>query len=70
MEIWQRLDNLKISWDFVVLGRVIRNNEGVFVDAPSVSDRCVVVIWLTLITSKPRFTRLSDMSSAGVLGGR
>jgi hypothetical protein len=25
MEMWQRLDNLNRSWDFVVLSRVTRN---------------------------------------------
>jgi hypothetical protein len=25
MQMWQRLDSLKISWDFWVLGRVTRN---------------------------------------------
>jgi hypothetical protein len=45
MEMWQRLDNLKISWDFPVLDRVTRNNGTVFVDVPSVGDRRVVVIF-------------------------
>jgi hypothetical protein len=65
-----RLDNLKISWDFAVLGRVIRNNGRVFFYAPSVGDRRVVVICLTLMISKPRFTSSSEMSSTGVLVGR
>jgi hypothetical protein len=70
MEMWQRLDNLKISWDFAILGRVIRNNGRVFVDAPSVGNRRIAVICLTLITSKPWVTRLLEMSSGGILGGR
>jgi hypothetical protein len=70
MEMWQRLDNLKISWDFADLGRVMRNNGRVFVDAPSVGDRRTVFICLTLMTSKPWFTSPSEMSSGGVLGGR
>jgi hypothetical protein len=36
----------------------------------SVLDRRVVVIFLTLIMSKPRLTRPLDICSAGVLRGR
>jgi hypothetical protein len=70
MEMWQRLDNLKIAWDFADLGSVMRKNGTVFVDASSVGDRRIVVICLTLMTLKPRFTSPSEMSSAWVLGGR
>jgi hypothetical protein len=37
---------------------------------PSTGDRQVVHICLTLITSKPRFTNPSEMSSAGFEAGR
>jgi hypothetical protein len=70
MEMWQSLDSLKISCDFAILGSVIRNKGRGFVVVPSVGDRRVVVICLTLLTSKPQFTKPSEMSSAGVLGGR
>jgi hypothetical protein len=53
-----------------VLGRVIRNKRRLLVLAPSMCDRHVVVICLTLITSKPRLTNLSEISSARVLRGR
>jgi hypothetical protein len=49
MEIWQRLENLKRSWDFVVLSRVTRN-KGRVMDVPS-GDRQAVGICLMLITS-------------------
>jgi hypothetical protein len=62
----------KISCDLGVLGKVIRNvgGGGVTLVGPSVDDRRVVVICLTLMTSKPRFTNPSEMSSARVLSGR
>jgi hypothetical protein len=67
--MWQRLCSQKISWDFVVLGKVIRKRgRFMFVD-PSEGDRRVDVICLTLITSNPR-TSPSDISYAGVLCGR
>jgi hypothetical protein len=68
--MWQRLGSLKISWDFAVLGKVIRNKGRFLVTAPSVDDRRMVVNCLILITPKPRFTSPSEMSSAGVLRGR
>jgi hypothetical protein len=37
---------------------------------PSEGDRRVAVICLTLITSNPRLTSPTDISSAGVLCGR
>jgi hypothetical protein len=45
MEMWQRLDSLKISCDSAVLGSVIRNKGRGFVVVPSVGDRRVVVIF-------------------------
>jgi hypothetical protein len=70
MEMWQRLGSLKISCNFAVLGKVIRNKGRLLVVVPSEDDLRVDVICLTLITSKPRFTSPSEISSAGVLGGR
>jgi hypothetical protein len=68
--MWQRFGSRKISCDFSDLGRVMRKR-GRFEDfGLSGADRRVAVICLTLITSKPRFTSPSDMSSAGVLMGR
>jgi hypothetical protein len=61
---------LKISRDFAVLGRMIRNNGRFLDDVPSEADRWEVVICLTLITSNARVTSPSEMSSAGVLDGR
>jgi hypothetical protein len=54
------------SWDFAVLGKVIRNKGRLTVDVPSGGVRRVVVICLTLMTSKPRITNPSEISSAGV----
>jgi hypothetical protein len=67
--MWQRLDNLNRSWDFVVLGRVTRNKGRGRCVVPS-EDLRAVVICLTLITSKPKSTSPSAMSSAGVFIGR
>jgi hypothetical protein len=67
--MWQRLCSRKISWDFVVFDKVIRERgRFMFVD-PSEGDRLVAVICLTLITSNPRLTSPSDIFSAGVLCG-
>jgi hypothetical protein len=70
MEIWQKYWSLKISWDFAVLGRVIRNKARFLVAVPSEGDRRNVVICLTLITSNPRVTSPSEISCAGVLEER
>jgi hypothetical protein len=67
--MWQRLGSRKISWDFAVLGKVIRKKGKFMCFDPSGSDRRVAVIFLTLITSNPRLTSESDMSSVGVLCG-
>jgi hypothetical protein len=68
--IWQRLVSLNISQDFDILGKVIRKR-GIFtLVVPSKCHRRVADICLTLITSKPRFTNPSEMSSAGVGIGR
>jgi hypothetical protein len=68
--MWQSAGNLKISLDFAVLGKVIRNG-GRFLDiVPWDGDRRVVDFCLTLITSKPRFISPSELSSARVLMGR
>jgi hypothetical protein len=68
--MWHTLGSRKISWDFAVLGKVIRKR-GRFMDFdPSGGDRRVAVFCLTLITSKPRLASESDMSSAGVLCDR
>jgi hypothetical protein len=68
--MWQRLCSREISWDFAVLGKVIRKRgRFMFVD-PSEGDRKVALICLTLITSNPRLTSPSDMYSAGVLCGK
>jgi hypothetical protein len=70
MAKWQRLGRRKISCDFSVLGRVIRKR-GRFADlGSSGDDRRVVVICLTLMTSKLSFASPSDISTAGVLRGR
>jgi hypothetical protein len=61
---------VEISWDFVVLGKVIRDRLKFMVVDASEGDRRVSVICLTLITSNPRLTSPSDISSAGVLCGR
>jgi hypothetical protein len=68
MEMWQRYWSFKI-WDFAVLGRVIRNKGRFLFALPSEGD-WREVICLTLITSDPRVTSPSEMSSAGVLEGR
>jgi hypothetical protein len=68
MEMWQRLESLKTTWDFVVLRRVTRN-KGNVMGVPS-GDRRAVDICLKLITSNSRPTSPSVMSSAGVFFGR
>jgi hypothetical protein len=68
--MWQTLCSRKISWDFAVLGKVIRKRGRFMVFDPSEGDRRVAVICLTLIMTKPRLTSPSDMSSAWVLCGR
>jgi hypothetical protein len=70
MAVWQRLVSLNISWDFGILGKIIRKRGMFIVVVPSSGDRRAVEICLTLITSKPRFTNLSEMSSAGTETGR
>jgi hypothetical protein len=67
---WQRFVSLNMSLDFDVPRKVVRK-KGVFtVVVPSVGDRLMVDICLTLITLKPRFTNQSEMSSAGAETGR
>jgi hypothetical protein len=70
VEIWQRLFSLKISWDFDILGKVIRKRGMFIVVVSSAGDGWLVDICLTLITSKPRFTNPSEMSYAGAETGR
>jgi hypothetical protein len=70
MEMWQRYWSLKISWDFAVLGRVIRYKGRFRDDVPLEGDRREVVICLTLITSNPRVTSPSEISFAGGLEGK
>jgi hypothetical protein len=61
---------LNISWDFDVLGKVIRKRGRFTVYVPPASDLRVAEICLTLITPKPRSTNLSEMSSGGVVNGK
>jgi hypothetical protein len=68
--MWQRLDKRKISCDFAVLGRVMRNRGRFIILDSSGVERRVAVICLTLKMSKPRLTRPSEISSAAVLSGR
>jgi hypothetical protein len=68
MEMKQRLVNSKISCYLSDLGRVIRK-KGKFLVEES-WYRWEVDISLTLIISKARLTRPSQISSAGVLTGR
>jgi hypothetical protein len=68
--VWQRLVSLNISWDSDGLGKVIRKRGRFTGDVSSVGDRRVANICLTLITSKPRSTNPSEMSSTGVIDGR
>jgi hypothetical protein len=68
MAMWQRLVNLNISWDLMVLGSVSRN-KGRVKGVPS-GDRRDVDICLTLTTLDPMSPSPSAMSSAGVLLGR
>jgi hypothetical protein len=53
---WQRLVNLNISWDFDVLGKVIRKRGMFTVIVPYEGDGWVLDICSTVITSKSRFT--------------
>jgi hypothetical protein len=68
--MWQRLGRRKISWDFVVLGKVTRNRGRFVVLGSSGDDRLVDLICLALTMSKLRFTSPSDMSSAWVLSDK
>jgi hypothetical protein len=68
--MWQRLGRRKISWDFAVLGKVTRKRSRVITLDSSGSDRRVVVICLTLTTSKPRLANPSEIPSAGVPCGK
>jgi hypothetical protein len=56
---------LNISWDFAVLGKIIRKRGMFTVVVHSAGYRQVVDICLPLITSKLRFTHPSEMSSGG-----
>jgi hypothetical protein len=64
MEMWKRLDSLKRSWEFVVLGKLIRN-KGRLMGVPS-GDLLAIDICLTLITLKSRSTSPSTMPFSGV----
>jgi hypothetical protein len=68
--VWQRLVSLNISWDFDILGKVIRKRGMFIVVVLSAGDQWVVDICLRLITSKPAFINPYEMSSAGVENGR
>jgi hypothetical protein len=65
MEMWQRPNSLKRSWDFAFLGRVTRKR-GKVMDVESSGDRRSVDICLALITSKQKSTNPSAMFSAGM----
>jgi hypothetical protein len=67
--MWQRLGSRKISWDFAVLVKIIKKRGKFMGFDPSGDDQQVAVTCLKLITSKPRLTSPSDMSSARVLCG-
>jgi hypothetical protein len=62
--MWQRLGRRKISWDFVVLGKVTRNGGRFMILDSSGGDRWVAVICFTLTTSKLRLTSPSEIPSA------
>jgi hypothetical protein len=51
--MWQTIFCRKISWDFFVLGKVIRKRGRFMVVDPSDGDRRVTVICLKLIMSNP-----------------
>jgi hypothetical protein len=68
--MWKRPLSLNISWDIGFLGKVIRNRGMLAWEDPSAEERRVDVICFTLMTSNPRPTKPSEMSSAGVLIGR
>jgi hypothetical protein len=50
------------SWDFAVLGKVLRNKGRLTICDPSGGVRPTVVISLTLMTSKPRLIRPPEIS--------
>jgi hypothetical protein len=70
LQYGKRLVSLNIPWDFNVLGKAIRKRGMITVVLLSASDRRVIDVCLTLITSKPKFTNPSEMSSARVDTGR
>jgi hypothetical protein len=70
MEVWQRYWSLKISCDFTVLGRVMRNKRRFLVAASWEGDQQEIVNCLTLTTSNPRVTSPSEISCAELLTDR
>jgi hypothetical protein len=70
MAMWQRLGRRKISWDLAVFGKVTRKRGRFMILGSSRDDQRVVVICLTLITSKPRSTSPLYISTAGVFKGK
>jgi hypothetical protein len=68
--VWQRHVSLSISWDFDVLGKVIKKRRMFTSSVSPTGGLQVVHICLTLIISKPRFANPSEMSSAGDDTGR
>jgi hypothetical protein len=63
--IWQRLFSFNITWDFVVLGKVVRKRGLFTMVVSSAGERQVADICLRLKTSNSRFTNPCEMSSGG-----
>jgi hypothetical protein len=68
--MWQRAVNQKISRDFAVLGKVMRNRGRFMFRIPSDGYRRVVDVCLTLMMSKPKSISPSEMSCAGAFIGK
>jgi hypothetical protein len=67
--IWQTLFSFNISQDFDILSKVMRKR-GIFtVVVLSTGDQRAVDICLRLLTTNPRFTQSSEISSAGATTG-
>jgi hypothetical protein len=65
----QKLLSWNIFWEFDILVKIMKKKGRSTVNILPSGDRWVADISLTLITSKPRSTNPSQMSSAGEVTG-
>jgi hypothetical protein len=70
MIIWLMLFSLNISCEFMFFVNVTRNRGRVFTWVCPLGALQLAVICLILMTLKPKSSRLLEISSAGLSGGR